>query len=303
MLTLMFVKPFCYAKTNIPRVPGKQPNVTQVDLTLKYDINVPEKTSKVRLVVPLPSTLPDRQKIIQTKFSIEPTNILEKNKIRYAEFIFNNPPKQISWEINVKAEVYRYDLYTAQMKSGNSYFKEPNLSEYLRAEKYIEKDDPMIQEVAARIVASSELSTVKAIYDYVIDNMDYNTGYAKIFGAAAAIREKKGVCKEYANLFVALCRAKGIPARVVHGYMVEWPSKPRHDWAEVYLIECGWVPFEPTIIDKEKTKDRNVLFHHLNDTYLYTLYGNEEDSKYGYWFYYSGDKPTVKESINIKKSS
>jgi len=298
---LMPATSFCYTNTNSPGVVAeKQSNVTRVDLTLKYDVDVPGKTSKIRLVVALPSTLSDRQKIVQTKFSTEPTNILVENGNRYAEFIVDSPPKHFSVEINVEAEVYRYDLVAAREKGGENRVKEPNFSEYLQSEKFIEKDDPLIQQVAARITASSEASIVKAIYDYVISNMDYSGYNEKPLGAAVAIREKKGDCTEYATLLAALCRAKKIPARVVHGYTVERHTTPKHAWAEVYLKECGWVPFDPVLAPKKKPEDRNMSFHHLKRTYLYSHYGmNNRRYRFRYW----GDKVTVQDSIEIKKSS
>ena len=84
---LMPVKSFCYA--NSSSVAEKQSNVAQVDFTLKYDVNIPGKTSKIRLVVAIPNTISGRQKITQTNFSPEPTNILVKNNNRYAEFVVN----------------------------------------------------------------------------------------------------------------------------------------------------------------------------------------------------------------------
>jgi hypothetical protein len=301
---LIPVKSFCYA--NSSSVAKNQPNVTQVDLTLKYDVNVPGKTSKIRLVVAMPNTFSGRQKIIQTTFSPEPTNILVENGNCYAEFIVNDPPKHFSGEINVKAEVYRYDLTVARNKRGINDLNEPNFNEYLRSEKFIEKDDPLIQQVAARIKTSSEVSTVKAIYDYVADNMDYdfNEEAEEDLGAAVAIREKKGDCTEYATLFAALCRAKNIPARVVVGYILEWHNTPNHSWTEVYMKECGWVPFDPALAPRKNPEDRNKSFHNLKRTYLYSTYFNDKELKnYRCWLRYWGDKATVKISIEIKKVS
>jgi hypothetical protein len=54
----------------------------------------------------------------------------------------------------------------------------------------------------------------------------------------AAIRDRVGDCEEHAAVFTALCRASGIPARLV------WV--PNHNWAEFYLAdEAGkgqWIP-------------------------------------------------------------
>jgi Transglutaminase-like superfamily len=297
---LMPVKSFCYA--NSSSVAEKQSNVTQVDFTLKYDVNIPGKTSKIRLVVAIPNTISGRQKIIQTNFSPEPTNILVKNNNRYAEFVVNNPPKHFSGEINVKAEVYRDDLTVARNKRRINDLNEPDFNEYLQSEKFIEKDDPLIQQAAAHITTSSEVSAVKAIYDYVVDNMNYEF-HEEDLGAAVAIRGKKGDCTEYSTLFAALCRAKNIPARVISGYTVEWHTTPKHNWVEVYMKECGWVPFDPTLAPRKNLEDRNRSFHNLKRTYLYSTCFNDKEVKNGRcWVWYWGDKATVQDSIEIKKA-
>ncbi len=57
-------------------------------------------------------------------------------------------------------------------------------------------------------------------------------------GVVNALRRRSGDCEEFAGLFVALCRSKGIPARLV------WV--PNHNWAEFYLTDHDgaghWIP-------------------------------------------------------------
>ena len=57
---------------------------------------------------------------------------------------------------------------------------------------------------------------------------------------AAAIDDHQGACAEMSAVFVALCRAAGIPARLV--------SVPDHNWAEFYLIDSAakGTGFRPT---------------------------------------------------------
>jgi tetratricopeptide (TPR) repeat protein len=55
-------------------------------------------------------------------------------------------------------------------------------------------------------------------------------------------------CRGYTVLFVALCRAAGVPARPVWGVALLPGSKPdyaSHNWAEVYVTGVGWVPVDP----------------------------------------------------------
>jgi hypothetical protein len=81
-------------------------------------------------------------------------------------------------------------------------------------------------------------------------------------GALSALRSGSGVCEDYAALFAALCRAEGIPARMINGYTDPqgrgeiWNIASgkalslkgyRHCWAEFYLESMGWLPADPTL--------------------------------------------------------
>jgi transglutaminase-like putative cysteine protease len=62
--------------------------------------------------------------------------------------------------------------------------------------------------------------------------------------AVATLRSRRGDCNEHAQLFVALARAAGIPARTVSGLVAIDGTFYYHAWAEVMLHE--WVAVDPT---------------------------------------------------------
>ena len=79
--------------------------------------------------------------------------------------------------------------------------------------------------------------------------------------ALKALQQGKGVCQDFAHIMVACCRAMGLPARYVSGYMLTQPApgQPRligcdasHAWASVYCPshdagQAGqWFDFDPT---------------------------------------------------------
>ncbi|HEY9215975.1 MAG TPA: transglutaminase family protein [Ancylobacter sp.] len=72
--------------------------------------------------------------------------------------------------------------------------------------------------------------------------------------AAEAFELKRGVCQDYAHIFVACARHLGVPARYVSGYLVGDGSdatqgaghQAGHAWAEAYVEGLGWVGFDPT---------------------------------------------------------
>jgi transglutaminase-like putative cysteine protease/predicted glutamine amidotransferase len=65
--------------------------------------------------------------------------------------------------------------------------------------------------------------------------------------------QRRGVCQDFANLFICLARLLSIPARYVCGYVYSGDqaknptqSEASHAWVEVYLPEVGWRGFDPT---------------------------------------------------------
>ncbi len=298
-----------------PRQTYIQGNI--VELVLSYDFSVPGKTHRLSFIVVLPRTIPDRQNILSTNYSPKPSRIFNENGNRYAEFVFVEPNRRVKIEISIKAELFRYDLLTARKKHGRDHREDHQLRDFLRQEKYIEKDHDQIQEIANGIEGQTEMDIVIDIYDYVIDNMEYAMPSKKNRGAVKALQSAKGDCTEYADLFVAICRAKNIPARVATGYTVGFnPStslrmvslsnhstSSKHNWVEVYLQEYGWVPFDPSTGDIKNVIIRGRVFSSMRPVYIYLSHirndevlGNYNFGMYRYW----GDKPRLRESIEFK---
>ena len=76
-----------------------------------------------------------------------------------------------------------------------------------------------------------------------------------------ALAARKGVCQDFAHIFLSLVRPLGIPARYVSGYLYDPRASGNgnsasHAWVDVWEPERGWVSLDPTH-DREQT-DRYV---------------------------------------------
>ncbi len=69
------------------------------------------------------------------------------------------------------------------------------------------------------------------------------------------LRDRRGVCQDFAHLMLACLRAHGLPARYVSGYLLTDPppGQPRlmgadasHAWVAAHSPWHGWVEFDPT---------------------------------------------------------
>jgi len=278
-----------------------------VEFELSYDFSVPGETRKIEFIALVPKSIPGRQNILSTSYSPKPSRIFDENSNRYAEFIFDKPDRQERVKISVKAELFRYDLLTARKNRGTYYPESEQFADFLKHEKYIEKDHRQVLQIADDIEGQTEIDLVKNIYDYVLDNMEYSPLGRKDWGAVKAIQLGKGDCTEYSDLFVALCRARNIPARVTSGYTVGFgKASTRHNWAEVYLQEYGWVPFDPSKGDAKNVIIRGKAFSNLRPVYIY-LSGIRNDAllgKYNFGAYtYWGDRIKCTDSIEFKQTA
>jgi transglutaminase-like putative cysteine protease len=91
---------------------------------------------------------------------------------------------------------------------------------------------------------------VQAVCDFVHDHLRFSYPEASPTRTAAqALEERVGVCRDFAHLAIALCRALGIPARYCTGYLGDIGVPPAPSpmdfsaWFEVYLGD-RWHAFD-----------------------------------------------------------
>jgi transglutaminase-like putative cysteine protease len=87
---------------------------------------------------------------------------------------------------------------------------------------------------------------MKAINDHMTFDPDpTNSGTS----ASDAFTGKRGVCQDYAHIFIACARAAGVPARFVSGHFWRADGEAQqpagHAWAEAFVPDLGWVGFDP----------------------------------------------------------
>jgi transglutaminase-like putative cysteine protease len=81
--------------------------------------------------------------------------------------------------------------------------------------------------------------------------LSYKSNYTTVETTADDVLGiKKGVCQDYAHLFLAMCRENGLACRYVSGYLDQGSthigSAMMHAWVEVFVPGPGWVGFDPT---------------------------------------------------------
>ena len=92
----------------------------------------------------------------------------------------------------------------------------------------------------------SRVEQVHEICRWVDANLEYKPGATDSRTSAWDVwQQRKGVCRDYTHLAIALCRALSIPARYVGGYAIGLDPMDFHACFEAYL-GGQWYLFDPT---------------------------------------------------------
>jgi transglutaminase-like putative cysteine protease len=123
---------------------------------------------------------------------------------------------------------------------------------FLRETDLTKADDAIIAFAAdVSRAAEDELGRLHALQSRIHESFSFDpdpthTGTS----ASEAFSLKRGVCQDYAHVFIAAARHLGIPARYIGGHFLRndgaTMQEAGHAWVEVYANDLGWVGFDPT---------------------------------------------------------
>lgn len=134
-----------------------------------------------------------------------------------------------------------------------------------KTDRFWEKENPAISTALSEIFKGGTPQTnrdkARLIHTFVVNTLKYDTtrlnnGGIERLGAITALNNpNSAVCMEFTDLFIALSRAAGIPARELDGFAYSQNKNLRplslapdllHAWPEYYDEEKGWVMVDPT---------------------------------------------------------
>jgi len=125
------------------------------------------------------------------------------------------------------------------------------VSEWLAPGSYVRSGDDQVRELALAVAGEmgEPYQQARAIYDWLGRHIAYDTGRSgqqatEPLDTLAILARREGVCQDYANAFAALCRALGVPARIVTG-TAPLPDGELHAWNE-FWAGGRWVELDAT---------------------------------------------------------
>jgi transglutaminase-like putative cysteine protease len=210
-------------------------------------------------VLPTPIVLIVRPRLSPHQFFIEDNLVIEP-KTPYEEVVdwLGNPVER--WELPPGQTIITNDSvievpafeddYNRRTASTPVVKVPPDVFRYLLPSRYCDSDK--VQDFASRQFGYlvNGVDRVIAISNWVHHNIQYVTGSGRPDISASEIMARGyGVCRDFAHVAIALCRAVNIPARYVTGHLPDigvWdPGSPMdfHAYTEVFL-DGQWCVFD-----------------------------------------------------------
>ncbi len=201
---------------------------------------------------------------LSAKVSVVPQG--ERRQIQWQQRLgVSRGPFQARYEFLCTLEVHQPT--TSMARLNKVLHAPPRAGEHLGQGPHLDPHDPAITALAQQLALGQERSVeqTRALFDYVSLEIHKEPGVGGP-GASAAqcLQQRRGDALAKSRLLAALCRNRGIPARLVTGLTLAKRSEQKaHVWVEAWLHDA-WLPLCP--------------FHHhfgrVPPTYLVFGYGD-----------------------------
>mgnify|MGYP003668722020 FL=1 len=142
---------------------------------------------------------------------------------------------------------------------------------------FIRRTDKNIRDYAElsfkgnRSVFDAAFELMQRIYT----DFDFDSEFSTISTPIEEVmKEKKGVCQDFAQIAIACIRSVGLPARYISGYIETLPAPGKkklvgadasHAWFAIFIPGFGWVDFDPT--NNQIPKDQHIVVGWGRDYY------------------------------------
>lgn len=262
-------------------------------IEFQYRVQVPEiKASDLplQIMVPLPPSN-DQQSIISRSIDLKPDPARNQIEIRkestygneFWAWTIDKPqpnPTTVTFRYKVLRRFHSVGPWQKAEKLDYKVGETAPFQQFLKADARVPIDGELILKLKQEIPKSAvtPVQKAKAIYDYVVDNMEYKkvgTGWGN-GDTYWACSQKYGNCTDFHALVTSMARAEGIPAKFAIGFPIpegksEGEIAGYHCWLELYLPQLAWMPLDASEAKKNLKKREFFFGHHPADRILFSV--------------------------------
>ena len=126
--------------------------------------------------------------------------------------------------------------------------RESRVFDFLQESRFVELS-PEVWRLAldATERATDTWQAARALMGFVYSQFKYESSSTTVHTHMRdVLRDKRGVCQDFAHVLIGLCRVLKIPALYVSGYLATEVASATHAWVEVLIPGVGWCGLDPT---------------------------------------------------------
>ena len=234
---------------------GKLGKKVEGTVTYNVDMSGYDKGKAVKLWLPVAKTI-DYQTVEEAVYDAKASKVEMNedelgNKMLYVEWDANAEPADR--KVTCSFDAVRNEVLRPELKEEGEAGSE--MDQYLKGNEMVVVSGE-VKKLADEITKGEDtyLGKARAIYDWVIANMnrDNSVTGCGLGNVPVLLTTMAGKCTDINSVFVALCRASGVPAREMFGVRMnaEDITKNQHCWSEFYLPGTGWIMADPADVLK-----------------------------------------------------
>jgi transglutaminase-like putative cysteine protease len=224
-----------------------------------YRLPVTDSSNQVRLH---PAT-DDPKRLIFYLLKVQPPRRLRHFRDEHHNYVqwFEMPEPHTELVIEATTHINTTSQYEVEGRPLGCRFHDLRSSEemdllrpFLTPSRYVSVDhDVWRLAVEARDYREDVFEAAESIMHYVNQHWDYVPTVTNVTTHMdEVLLDRRGVCQDFAHVMIGMCRAIGIPARYVSGYVYCGPqdhlrgAQASHAWCEVWLPGRSWFGLDPT---------------------------------------------------------
>jgi len=126
--------------------------------------------------------------------------------------------------------------------------QEPRVFDFLQESRFVDMS-PETWRCALNAIADATdtWQATLAIMQFVHDRIKYEPKSTHVHTHMTdVLKERRGVCQDFAHVMLGLCRSLKIPALYISGYLATEIASATHAWVEVLIPGIGWLGLDPT---------------------------------------------------------
>ena len=214
-----------------------------------------------------------RQKVSRHHTRVEPAVLVESHTDYFGNFVetvsipFRHPSLVVTSVCDVETKPFNDVLASVQMSVAEARQfhagQRRELHDFLRPSQIVTFQEGVWRLADEFLSPAAPFSeSLRALNTHLFRSLRYRPG-ATDAGTTVEqfLKVKEGVCQDFAHLMISVCRAAGIPARYVSGYIETDPvlgpdgepldtaligATASHAWLEIFTPQGLWVGFDPT---------------------------------------------------------